>query len=1069
MPINSIKRTVMNADGTQYSVTMQRYVRKYSKSYYEYTQETKRQNIFCESVVGDANAILQSTTLSGALDLVKKSSWFSDDSTLSTSRLIDKIYDQNTAPTVRNFGALFRKMYNPFKKRVVPTPISKSHKTGVYRVSRLSTLGIGSLRVDKRDTSDTNSENLAALKKLKWAARFWKSFSRSMAGRSKMQNHGEAPNVVSTLNAVLSIDTEWQTQPANNKTGVKIRRNSDVLNISYKIWLVDYPKVEIEGAIFNDTGESFNLRQLFCFFVDEIQRKAIIPGKKLMLKHVDWLVTGYFLGVDWSTLDGWNALNAEITTIDKQYIFTSRPFSFNTKSQSDLRAARRYRDAGKDVPTRFRGVDNTITIRDAGLLAPIGGLKVLGEMVGRPKLNTEIDDVKHGHKKGYYKQHMAEYRKDYPKRYMAYVLNDVRIPLEYLKMVVRTYKLKWTPFESLPMTTSNYAMRGVDKLLSGEDEEQRIFRPDLSFGQIKKDPRASVKAGYGDVYLAAQDAFFGGFNVAFGSFYVYGNPVDMDLVSAYVTAGAIMPAINYNADKSQNLADLGTKLVEVPKGTDFKAIYDKIKYLSWFPFIAGVGRASVTYPKDYQGITMTPSRNEEGSPVYVRKVKHQALSLIDMVDAYEHGASIELESLYIPAQDGNKRTSWAKEQDRFLQLREKAKKRRNACKKGSPEWVKYNGEQLLFKLAGNTIYGKSAQSVRPKRKRDFSTNEVENVSISKITDPVIAGTYTAITRYLAHHLYDAVHDFYGDKVLPANITTDGYTAVLPSKVKFDFDGVKAFFDKKLPSYYHTALKRLHRKAGFERKGNSDDFDKPSWIFNLRTRVNGTTDIDCLEALGGIRSHTYTVQEIADAVKMGKVMLPVKGQQLSNLTEMKYGATNHQQGVLYEEPRITKIPLQYDCSYKPNAWIPKQWDGFGFTCVPFETVKDRTSWKKHSKELTDRYNIMKTRDRFKTYLDTMMGYSFYHISVLDAPGYQDKAQQVMKKLNDETVSIDRKYKDAYGRCKRNQKNGKKIGVCPMAIYPNLKLCAGTTSASLSDPHNASSNRSKAKGGSKKKGA
>ena len=86
MPINSIKRTVMNADGTQYSVTMQRYVRKYSKSYYEYTQETKRQNIFCESVVGDANAILQSTTLSGALDLVKKSSWFSDDSTLSTSR-----------------------------------------------------------------------------------------------------------------------------------------------------------------------------------------------------------------------------------------------------------------------------------------------------------------------------------------------------------------------------------------------------------------------------------------------------------------------------------------------------------------------------------------------------------------------------------------------------------------------------------------------------------------------------------------------------------------------------------------------------------------------------------------------------------------------------------------------------------------------------------------------------------------------------------------------------------------------------------------------------------------------
>lgn len=1030
MRVTNIQRTLMTPDGKSQTVTMQRYTRKYNQSFYDYTKRQQRLNAVVNEIVKEARTIKKCDALPFAIEAIKNSHWFSLNA--KSGSLIDKIYNPKTSPNSKLFSILVGEAYNTLSNCVVSLPNSKHHGAGLEGVSRKSILGIGTLVDNLRDTSEADQ-----LKKLKWAVRFWERVAKHNVNVQK--NRGDDDKTVKTLNAVLSFDTEWQAKPAKTKAGVTVRSNDDVLNISYTIWLPEYPSVQISGVLFNDTGDSFNLRQLFCFFIDELQKRVVLPGKHLELERVNWLVTGYFLGVDWSTLDGWNKLNSQITTIDKQYIFTSRPFVFNTKSQQQLRAASKYKRDKKPLPDELKGVTNSVTIRDAGLLAPQGGLKALGDIVGIGKLDTEEDDIKHNHAKGYYKQHMTVYRRECPKRYFQYVLNDALIPLEYLKTVVSVYRLKWLPFSQLPMTTSNFAMRGVVDRLATSDKQQRIYRGDVSFADIKSDPRLAVRDGYADLYLLAQDGYFGGFNVAFGSFLTYGVPVDTDLSSAYNTSGNLMPYPDYSASKSQNLDDLGEKLVEVGESTPFNRLYNALKdNLDGFPFVLGVGRASVTYPDNYSGITMTPSRDGDGSPVYVRQIEHQAMPLVDMLDAYEHGATVELDSLYVPAQHYDHRTAWAEEQHYFLTLRQRAKAERNKHKKGTAQWLKYNAEQLLFKLAGNTIYGKSAQSVRPKRTRDFMTNQVEDVTISKITDPLIAGTYTAFTRYLAHHLYDAVAAVYGDDELPANVTTDGYTFLLKPGLKFDFNAVKSVFDSKLPAYYHDRLDDLGYSAGFERKGNSDDFDKPSWTFNLRTRLNGTVDIDCLEALGGIRSKTYTIKDIYDALKVGKIMLPVKGQQLSNLTEMKYGALNHMQGVLYEEPKLTRIPLQYDCAYRPSEWLPDDWQGFGFLAVPFDTVESRTWWKKHSKILTDRYNITISRDRFAVYLETMNKYSFYRVSEIDKAGYQEKARQVYAKLNGEDINVDRRYKDALGRCKRNLKAGKRVGVCFMAVYDKVAL-------------------------------
>lgn len=176
----------------------------------------------------------------------------------------------------------------------------------------------------------------------------------------------------------------------------------------------------------------------------------------------------------------------------------------------------------------------------------------------------------------------------------------------------------------------------------------------------------------------------------------------------------------------------------------------------------------------------------------------------------------------------------------------------------------------------------------------------------------------------------------------------------------------------------------------------------------------------------------------NALDAGKVTLPVKGVKISNLTEMKFGARNHMQGVMYDEPRYTRIPLQYDCAYKPYKWLPRRWKGYGFVCVPFDTMDERETWKKHSKILTDRYNIMRTQARFETYLYTMMNYSFYHSSELDNADYQDKALAIYHRLINPKYSVDREYKDTAYRCFKNVSNGKKIGVCMMSIYDNVAI-------------------------------
>lgn len=934
-------------------------------------------------------------------------------------------------------------------KKVIPNKeVSPLHdyQTASERgfwVSRNSVLGIVNPYCEK--SCDDSIEFLSA--QIEFLMALFKGVSRPQ------RKYGDDEYTIHKVRAVVSMDAEWDinTELHNNSKDLKVidkvadeestapRTFDDVLNIVFCIWFPDKTgpnknKIDVIGSIFNQTDEGFNFTRFFAMITSLIEKRYPVPnGKQLKLEQLDVLLTGYFLGVDISCLQGWNLKSMDITVLRKQYVFTNKDFYFHVKTPSDANNKR-------------SGCSIALTIRDAGLLAPKGNLEKLGEIVGVQKLDTEAYDVKTGHPKGFYKSHMKQLLHDDKNMYLKYVFHDCEIPVKFLQAVARAYHLNFDHFNKFPMTTGNYSENQVAQELK-KHPEQLIYDEQYSMSDIKKDPLSCVKTAYLACYKIAQKAFYGGYNVAFASLVALGVVADLDLVSAYNTAGLLMAALNYRAGQSTRLKDVGRKFINLSECRySFKDIYQQLKNLPGFPFVTGCGTFDVDYPDNYSGIIVTPIRDGErgkgvGSPIYVKHQKDNALPLLDAIDAYEHGATIKVHSLFIPAQTWDHYGVYGQTQLRFRRLRDAAIRKRDQYAIGSAEYLKYDGEQLFWKLAGNVVYGKTAQAVTPKQARDYQTNQMQGMPVSKITDPLIAGTYTSITRYLVHHLYDAINQYYDDDVLPLNITTDGEGCLLKPGIKFDFDGVNKLFNAKLPSHYRDVLEEIGAKAGFERKFadssvNPKDWDNSTWVFNTKTRFNGAIN-GSINAMASIRTNTYDPEEIYDLLNQGVIAIHQRSKRFANLTAMKYGTINHRTGLLYVPTVPVWINLQYDCACKPTQWLPDGWEGFGFLTTFFNDNDEHNNWKKHSKILTDRFNIMRTKDRFDCYLKTMKTYSFGNKKSLDDSDKYADMVYVIKHINDSSKA-DRKYKDKIYRFRKAINEDSNVSVPYMALYRNQYL-------------------------------
>lgn len=1034
----NIVRKILITDGTLKKYTEQRYVRQRSRSYHEFVQ----QQAVLIAVKQDLKKLLKRINEPEILvDLIQSSDYF------SAAGSEENLIFSHDFP-VRNHNTVF-------------LIINQLIKGSVCGLSHSLLLSPGTPLNDFRGLkAQQQIELIEEVKKelSNWATLFGliavkqdtsKSYSKDEQKQStksdkKLSKKTGKNLTIGKLKVVISIDFEWTSTQLKNGL---VRKFGDVLSGQYAMFFPDYPTIDIHGIVFNDSSMGFNFRSFMMILVDRIQDEFNLVKDgvivKLDLKQLNILLTGFFLGVDFSALTGWNKLSANLIVIDKQKIFSNRPYNFTLRHKLE--------DAGLKV---------SMTFRDTSLLAPVGGLKVLGEIVGHKKLDTSVfDRLDHDsglitdqdyhdglEKGGYYKSNMDVFLANRPHEYAQYALGDAIVALSYLKTVMSVYKLSWEDFNDIPPTTSSYAMKNIAKSLEHEHQDQRIFDPKYSFSEIKESPESAVRDQYRDLYQMASKAYFGGFNVAFSSIVGQAKIVDLDLSSAYNVSGRLMPCPNYS--KPLVLNDLGVLfekevMLNENSNTTFEQLYQLLKKAKGFPFVMGICQASFSFPSGYESIVTIPQRSPKtDNPVYVLNGKDTCLTLIDAINAFENGAQINYKMIIIPSQSWDSINVWSDEQSRFLALRQKAKKQRDSSPIDSPSWRQLNAMQLLYKLAGNVVYGKSAQSVRIKKTRDYMTNRMTEIDISRITDPLVAGMYTAITRYLAHHLYDAVASIYKDKVIGLNITTDGYSFALIDDVSYDFDAINAAFNSRLPDYYRMRIAKVGYKAGFERKG--DQTDKLTRFYNTRTRLNGTVDVESLNAMGGIyySSNDTLIDKVKQIYQMltdGKIDLKSETNRMSNLTEMKFGSRNHAQGLMFNWTTPVRIPLQYDCAYRPDEWIGNKIVGFGFSAKPFNTIEQHDEWKSHSKILTERWNIMRSQDQFNTYLQTMAEFSFKKAGkTLDDPLYQQKAIYIFNRLQGIQQPVNPLYRNDWTRMKAAIRVNKKLPVCRMAVYKNQKV-------------------------------
>lgn len=267
--------------------------------------------------------------------------------------------------------------------------------------------------------------------------------------------------------------------------------------------------------------------------------------------------------------------------------------------------------------------------------------------------------------------------------------------------------------------------------------------------------KVKILPGVSEPFNLAKEAYYGGHT----GDDVYGKVddsllVDTDLKAAYNTSGHLIPDF---------MAGLPWVHVEECNFADFQKRKD---ILVNGPFTVGFLDCDVSYPND-SSLVLSPCRYN-GKTKYFRKSNHVKLTYTDAYNAYYNGAKVYVHQAYFPQQEkldvNNGKEEYSQQlspyglvQDMFAQKRKENK-----------DNTLLNG---LYKLLGNSIYGKSAQGI---------TND--NV-FSKITNPFIAAQYTAITKLLLSFNIHSLQNHYQQKAKLLTITTDGFLMKFDKKVR----------------------------------------------------------------------------------------------------------------------------------------------------------------------------------------------------------------------------------------------------------------------------------------------
>lgn len=476
-----------------------------------------------------------------------------------------------------------------------------------------------------------------------------------------------------------------------------------------------------------------------------------------------------------------------------------------------------------------------------------------------------------------------------------------------------------TNFDRLPPSCGYVGERVVNKLMS-EQPNNQLFqnakndRWDLLRKGYFFDSKINYKnknirnikyiSGATEPFNFAKEAYFGGH----ASNYVYGMVddsllVDIDLKAAYNVSGHLIPDF---------MPGLPWQVVNDCNFRDLKELTNTING----PFTIGFLDCDVVYPSKKE-IILTPYRTIEGTK-YMRKNVHAKLTYTDAYNAYHNGATVYVHTAYFPQQAQlsmneskneyiSKLSPYGQAQEFFLEKRQQNK-----------DNVVLN---KMYKLLGNSIYGKSAQGI---------TND-NNLSL--ISNPYISAQYTSITKLLLSYNIETLLRHYQGEAKLLTVTTDGFL------MSFDKDHNKEEIKNYLQKEIEGSGYKLWQYVSYNFFDGIYFEIKHKTISDVMVvRANFTiSENEVISAMSGIR---------------GEASIAFKG----------FKNKKHAVALEYKDQSIATSEVNFETKFNRKLIKFHQGkNGVGyFDTAPFKDIKERDKYKKLADKIVKNYNIYDNR-------------------------------------------------------------------------------------------------------------
>jgi hypothetical protein len=469
-------------------------------------------------------------------------------------------------------------------------------------------------------------------------------------------------------------------------------------------------KGEWSNIIYTDGEQQsnrLNMIDLFGQAIEEGRSKKLIPNKW----PTDVYAAAHFSRADLSAFMDFKDIRGSFDSVSNTFVTLTHPYKANYYDKSNNKHPL------------------SIHLIDTMLLTPGGkSLAHLGDLYDFPKITLPVGMI----------NKMDELLKTDPKLFKDYAIRDAEISCRHAWKMMEFAEEHFDK-DKPPSTLGNISVKHVKAIWEKENidiaevvgtEKHTEAEYSKNTGRKHTKTRDVPLVEVHENYAFATECFHGGRNegFVFGFSEINIDWQDVDLAGAYTTAMSAIKIPDY-----KNLED--TKSVG-----DFK------------PDVLGLARVQFKFPDDTR-FPCLPVRSGNGLIFPLEGVTTIASPELKL--ALDMGANITIKrGLVIP---------WKSEVRPFELFSKSVRDMRLSNEKGSVD-------EQTWKEIGNSLYGKTAQGLRPRRVFDGRSSESRLLPPCEVTQPFLAAYITSLVRAVISEMLHRIPD---DKTV-VSVTTDGF-------------------------------------------------------------------------------------------------------------------------------------------------------------------------------------------------------------------------------------------------------------------------------------------------------